>query len=431
MTLEAPRAVMAADLPLRALVIDEWPPFPPDSGRSIRTWNLLKRLAARHAVSFLCYGDPATEACRRVREAGIRLHTVRPFAELRGLSLYCDLLANMFSRFPYSVWKHYTPRFEETLKMILNEQEFDLVHCECTPYGRFLDGVHRPPALIMAHNIESQILFRRAQNGHTMAERVFFSLQARKMEAFERRVLARASCVAAVTELDAECLRSWGVKQIALVENGVDLEYFSPMDKSPSQNEILFLASLDWYPNEDALDYLVREIFPLVLKQRPETLLRVVGRRPSPEIRRRIGGRPKIELVGEVPDARPFLARAGAVVVPLRIGGGSRIKILEALAMGKAVVSTSVGAEGLVTCDGEHLFIADFPEDFARRTVELLDSPSEQRRLGENGRKLVEIRYNWDRIAEALERAWMQTTEVGHSPKAFDSPLGVGLKAGP
>jgi glycosyltransferase involved in cell wall biosynthesis len=262
----------------------------------------------------------------------------------------------------------------------------------------------------MAHNIESQILFRRAQQSRTLVERVFFGLQARRMESFEREVLRQADRVALVTELDAEQVRAWGVQRTSLVENGVDEDQFVPLEGKCDSDEILFLAALDWYPNLDALDYLLEDIFPLVRQASPSARLRIVGRRPPAGLKERIARCPGVELVGEVADVRPFLARAAVVVVPLRIGGGSRIKILEALAMAKAVVSTSIGAEGLAVTDGVHLLLADAPSDFAARTVELLKSSEERLRLGENGRKLVVERYSWDRMARALESAWLRAS---------------------
>jgi glycosyltransferase involved in cell wall biosynthesis len=266
--------------------------------------------------------------------------------------------------------------------------------------------IDKLPTLVMAHNIESQILYRRARCSRTILERVFFGLQARRMEAFEREVLRRADWVTVVTELDAEQARAWGVQKTSLVENGVDVDQFVPMERKCDSEEILFLAALDWYPNLDALDYLLEDILPLVRQASPSARLRIVGRRPPAGLKERIARCPGVELVGEVADVRPFLTRAAVVAVPLRVGGGSRVKILEALAMGKAVVSTSVGAEGLAVTDGVHLLVADTPSAFATRTVELLGSPDEQRRLGENGRKLVVERYSWDQMARALEWAW-------------------------
>jgi glycosyltransferase involved in cell wall biosynthesis len=230
--------------------------------------------------------------------------------------------------------------------------------------------------------------------------------------------------VAAVTALDAEQLAAWGVRHISLVENGVDLDQFVPREEPPQLDHILFCASLDWYPNLDAMDYMLEEIMPPIVQRLPGIKLRIVGKGPPIGLQKRLAGRASVEFVGEVPDVRPYLAKAPAVVVPLLIGGGSRIKILEALAMGKAVVSSSIGAEGLAVSDGVHLLLADTPADFASRVVELLTSPHRSQRLGENGRRLVVDRYSWDRAANALESAWQQacepcrtTTSVGSIPE--------------
>ncbi len=416
---------------LNVLVLDEWLHYPPNSGRGVRTWSLLQRLARRHRVSLLCYGDPEAEASVAARAAGIYLHLVRPFPAPRGARLYGGLLANLFSRYPYSVWKHYTRRYENRLREVLRDNPFDLVHCECTVYARFLRVVERLPKLVMAHNIESQILYRRARCSRTILERVFFGLQARKMESFERAALRRADWVTLVTELDADQVRAWGVQKTSLVENGVDVDQFVPTERKCDSDEILFLAALDWYPNLDALDYLLEDILPLVRQASPSARLRIVGRRPPAGLKERIAHCPGVELVGEVADVRPFLTRAAVVAVPLRIGGGSRVKILEALAMGKAVVSTSVGAEGLAVTEGVHLLLADAPSDFAARTVELLKSSEECLRLGENGRKLVVERYSWDQMARALEWAWEELCGAGHACGVEAPSMGKEAHANP
>jgi glycosyltransferase involved in cell wall biosynthesis len=166
------------------------------------------------------------------------------------------------------------------------------------------------------------------------------------------------------------------------------------------------LATLDWYPNIDALEYFTKEIFPLIRGLRPQVRLRIVGRKPSESLKKQFSSIPAVDFVGEVENVGPYLAQAAVLVVPLRIGGGSRLKILEALAAGKAVVSTSIGAEGLEVRSGEHLLTADSPIEFARCVEELLASKDARARLGEEGRKLVNDRYGWDGIAAELESVW-------------------------
>jgi glycosyltransferase involved in cell wall biosynthesis len=233
-------------------------------------------------------------------------------------------------------------------------------------------------------------------------------MQEWKMRRFERRALLQASEVTAVTTGDVETMRSWGVENVTPIYNGVDLKSYTPAPGAEQEGEILALATLDWYPNVDALDYFTKAIFPLVRVRRPRVKLRIVGRKPSESLKRRFSSIPAVDFIGEVEDIGPYLAQAAVLVVPLRIGGGSRIKILEALAAGKAVVSTSIGAEGLEVRSGKHLLIADRPSEFARCVEELLASKDARARLGEEGRKLVNDRYGWDGIAARLESVWYQ-----------------------
>jgi polysaccharide biosynthesis protein PslH len=393
---------------LHVLVLDEEVPYPLDSGKRIRTWNLLCRLARRHRVSLLCYGSPGSPSVVAAENAGIRIHLVPPPASFTNSNLYLRLFFNLFSPYPYPVDKHFSSAFESRLKQLMTGERIDLVHCEWTPYARFRGAVANRPFLITAHNVESQIWFRRSQQSRCIFHRLFFGLQAAKMKRFECRALRSANRVAAVTPEDEQVMRLWGVRSVSLVENGVDLDYFSKSVEIRSAPELLFLGSLDWYPNIDAFNYLVKTIMPIVHSQRPRTRLRVVGRRPSKELADHIAGLEWAELAADVSDVRPYLTESSLVVVPLRIGGGSRIKILESFASGKALISTSVGAEGLKVVPGEHLEIADEPAEFARQILRLLESPGERERLGTKGRELVAEHYGWDRIVRALESAWYE-----------------------
>jgi polysaccharide biosynthesis protein PslH len=406
---------------LRVLVIDEDIPFPLDAGKRIRTWNLLRRLAERHSVHLLCYGHPNDPGVDAIQQAGIRLCLVPPAVPLSSWRLYLGLLSNVFSPYPFSVTKHYSRRFQRQLDSLLQNEPWDLVQCEWTPYARFMACCDRVPVLVATHNVESQILGRRASCSRNSLARLFFGMQEYKMRSFERRALLRASAVTTVTANDFDTVRHWGVKDVTVVPNGVDLRSFSPHFGAERDNEVLFLGSLDWYPNVDSLAYFLEEIFPLLRARRPEARLRIVGRRPSDALRRRVEGIRGVDFVGEVPDMSSQLDRAAVVIVPLRIGGGSRIKILEALSAGKAVVSTTIAAEGLELKSGEDLLIADSPTEFASCVEELLSSKGKRRELGERGHLLVSARYGWDDIASKLESIWWSLSKRPRSAEASAS----------
>jgi glycosyltransferase involved in cell wall biosynthesis len=189
-----------------------------------------------------------------------------------------------------------------------------------------------------------------------------------------------------------------------VIPTGVDVDYFQPMLVEELANSLVFTGSMDWLPNEDAILYFVDAILPLIKQQLPAVSLEVVGRSPSRKLQALAETEKSVRLTGWVEDIRPFVARGAACIVPLRIGGGTRLKIFEAMAMKKAVISTSVGAEGLPVSSGENILLADTPNDFADSVVSLLRDPSRRQRLGTAARTLVQENYSWPRVAETFAR---------------------------
>jgi polysaccharide biosynthesis protein PslH len=201
---------------------------------------------------------------------------------------------------------------------------------------------------------------------------------------------------------------------VDVVDNGIDRNYFEAVQPDPDPATILFLGSFDWRPNLDAVGLLLDRIFPTVRVAEPAARLLLVGRRPPQALVRRIADIPGVELHGDVADVRPFLATSGIMVVPLRIGGGSRLKILEATACGLPVISTRVGAEGLELVPGEHYLAADEPEVMSEALVSWIRDPRPARAMADRTRAFVFERYDWNKLAERLERVWFDCLENGH-----------------
>jgi sugar transferase (PEP-CTERM/EpsH1 system associated) len=392
---------------LRVMVLDEEVPWPPNSGKRIRTWNLLCRLAGCCELHFFTYGPLSDEGQTALTDHGVRITAVSAIPPSRGPLFWGRLLRNVISKYPYSVSKHFTSRLQREVIMACRDGKFDLAHIEWIPYARY--ATPGLPRLITAHNVESDIWKRRALHSHNYAAGWFFGRQAQRMESFERSAAAHANVVVAVSELDAQRFRSYGVKNITVVPNGVDLDYFRPRPQVPRTDSLVFVGSLDWFPNEDAVKEFATRVLPILRRNIERITLRVVGRKPSASLATTLRRMPGVELVGEVPDVRTYMAEAQVVVVPLRIGGGTRIKVLEALAMGKPVISTSVGAEGLQLEDGRDLLLADTTETFVAQIQLLIANPELQLRLGKNGRATVEKLYGWDAAAEKLAEAWAAT----------------------
>lgn len=400
--------------PLTVLIIDEEVPLPANAGKRIRTWNLLRRAAQVHQVHLLCYGEESMEA-EQVREAGVHLHLVQPLETPGRLQLGLRLLGNLASPWPYSVQKHHTRRFREAVEGLRRRIAFDLIQCEWTPYASFRDGFGETPWVIATHNIEADIWERRAEHAGHPPGRIFFGMQAAKMKRFEARVFAQAAGLGAVSEHDAARMRRQTTAPVQVVDNGVDLDYFSPAG-AYDQLGLLYLGSLDWRPNVDAIEHLVQDIWPLIRRACPAARLEVVGRRASAGLHAMLAGAEGVTLHSDVADVRPILAQS-ILVVPLRIGGGTRIKILEAMGMARPVVSSRIGAEGLELQDGRHLLLAGDAASFAEKTVHLLNDAAGAQRIGEAARNRVAERYGWGRSAERLMELWAQA--AGVSPNSL------------
>jgi len=402
---------------LHVAVLDEELPFPLTSGKRIRTYNLLSRLAERHRITYLCHRNPDQDEAAQAEEAlndlGIRTIVVdRRVPAKRGISFAARLAANLLSPLPYSVATHESTQLRQAAAQLSFDDPPDLWHCEWTPYAQTLRQPLGPaPRVTMAHNVESLIWQRLWETETHPLKRWYIRKQFRKFERFERWAYSTFDCSIAVSEEDARLIRDrFGGKLVEVVDNGVDTAFFEPT--APNQRDpkrILFLGSLDWRPNLDAVKQLIEEIFPSVRAGEPGATLAIVGRKPPEWLHQCAKGQPGIEIHADVPDVRPFLAKAGLLAVPLRIGGGSRLKILEALAAGLPVVTTHIGAEGLHLEPQRHLSVANLPSEMARAILELMRYPEAAQCQTLRGRARILERYDWNGLADRLDDIWRQT----------------------
>ncbi len=399
--------------PLRVVLVDEELPYPPTSGKRIRTLNLTLRLARRHHLTYLCHRNADEAEAVRARaffaEHGVETVVVdRAVPPKSGPLFYARLAANLVSPLPYSVATHNSRALRRAIRGHAAAHPVDLWHCEWTPYAEALRCLPGATRLAIAHNVESLIWQRYFENERHPLKRWYIGRQWRKFRRFEARALREADRAVAVSPEDAALFRrDFGVERVDVVDNGVDTYYFAPSPGPRDPNRILFLGSLDWRPNLDAVEQALTHLHPAVRRAWPSATFCIVGRNPPAALRRRAGAMPGVELHADVPDVRPFLAGSAVMVVPLRIGGGSRLKILEALATGLPVVSTRVGAEGLHLEHGRHLTVAETVADLAGALVDTLRHPDAARARAEEGRRRVLERYDWDALADRLEQVWL------------------------
>jgi len=388
---------------MRILVIDEEFPYPLDSGKRIRSFNLIRRLAARAEVHYLAYGAAHSAAAEACAAAGIHpLPVPGGLPPNSGPGFYARLAANLLSPRPYIVARHYSRRFQHALDRTVAALRPDLVLCEWTPYAAFVEHLTSIPRVIVAHNLEQRIWRRYWENEPRGPKRAYIGHQARKVADFEQHAFAGVEGAVAVSREEAEAIgAAHSALRVAVVENGVDLDFFRAQSCSVEAETLVFVGAMHWRPNQDAVAHFVTEVLPRLQQRHPNLRFDVVGQAPPPEIRR-LDERPGVRILGRVDDVRPYVAAATACVVPLRIGGGTRLKILEALAMKKAVVATTIGAEGLELDEGEHILRADTPTVMAEAITRVCGDPALRERLGRQGRQRVEERYGWDALAAKL-----------------------------
>jgi len=378
--------------------------LPLHSGGDIRSYHIARHLASRNELCFFSYydGQPDAEYERQLVEhfpGACCVCTAKPkTVPARAL----DYVLRLADRAPYAVSRFKSVPVQDQLEAWFTEGRFDVAVCD------FLDAaVNFPsslaiPSVMFQHNVESEIWRRHAETETNPAKRPVYAIEFKKMLAYERAAVQRFPHVIAVSEHDKELMSAWvDASQITVVPTGVDLREYQPdlsdRDLAPV---VMFIGAMDWEPNIDAVEFFCEEIWPAVLANVPEAKFRIVGRNPDRRVQQFAGD--SVEVTGRVPAVIDHLRDAAVVIVPLRIGGGTRLKIYEAMAAGKAIVSTSVGAEGLDVHDGRDIVLADVPEKFATAIVTLL-TDGEARRQYERAAAALAARYDWTAVGARFE----------------------------
>jgi glycosyltransferase involved in cell wall biosynthesis len=380
--------------------------WPLNTGGRLRSFHIISELSHRHRVTLLTTHGPADDPlglaaalprCERVTSIPSRL------PKRGGVRFAMAVLGSWFSPLPVDLWKARVPALRREAHRLAGTRQVDVcvVDFLAAAPNSPLKGL--APTILFTHNVEHMIWKRLGATERRAWRRALLEIEWRKMRRYEGRACAAASLTLAVSEVDRAVLASLAPGAVVrAVPTGVDVGYFAPDGRPEAPARLVFTGSMDWYPNEDAVLYFVDDLLPRIRRDVPDVSLTVVGRNPTPRLRR-LCEATGVHVTGTVDDVRPHVGEAAVCVVPLRVGGGTRLKIFEALAMGKAVVSTSVGAEGLPLSSGEHAVLADDPVDFARAVVRLVRHPEERRRLGLAGRRLVEERYSWGEVARRFE----------------------------
>ncbi|GFO60116.1 glycosyl transferase family 1 [Geomonas silvestris] len=394
---------------MKILIVTPSFPYPPDSGAKIRIFNIIRYLSREDEVHLIsltdCSDDDAVPEMQRYCK---KVHAVRTNRRPALLQLP-GVLYNFVRGLPFMLKYAQAPELKKALEQVCERDNYDIIQFEHSYMAynvKYLSKELSCKTVLSFHNIASLQYYRIYQLEKRLVRKVECLFEWVPMLRWESKIAQRFHKSLVVSELDRILLRLMNPGlDVSVVPNGVDARKFSCTPLAGRKRNIIFVGLMDYGPNADAVLYFHREIFPLIKEKVPDLGFMVVGSDPPREVRE-LSRNPDVVVTGRVDDLRPYYQKALVAVIPLRSGGGTRLKIIEALSTGTPVVSTSVGCEGLEVSDGEHIMIADSPEAFAAKVVSLIEDSSQWLRLSSQGRELVEKTYDWEYLTASLRKVY-------------------------
>jgi len=400
---------------MKILIISHKVCYPPQGGSTLRQFNLLKESSKHNEIYLLAFNqkpilrrpgrlgdskDILKRYCKEVKIIDVPVDKSK-------LRWYFLLLLNLFSLTPYSTWRFRSREMTDVIKRYLKTNSFDLIQTDTIALANYSKLAPDLPKVLVHENIESQLLRRRSRYHRNLPAKMYLAFQAYKLRRYERRVADMVDCNITVSEEDKRTLlQICPNAKIKVVPNGTDTDYFRPIHQLGNRYGLVFAGSMSWFPNKDGMIFFAREIWPRIKGAVPEVTMEVIGSDPPQEVLELAQNDKAFKVLGFVDDVRPHIDRAAVYVVPIRVGGGTRLKILDAMAMGKAIVSIAVGAEGLRVADGKDILIADDPNMFTQKVVELIGDPNLREELGLRARKTVLDWYSWKTIGPQLQKVY-------------------------
>jgi glycosyltransferase involved in cell wall biosynthesis len=419
--------------------------LPVQNGGNIRTYHVLRYLSARHELTFFSYygGTPDPDYERELqRQLPGAVAVCTGKRELSGAARALDYLVHLGAQPPYAVSRFADTKVQKQLQDWFREQRFDVAVCDFLDAAVNFPGRLNIPSVLFQHNVESEIWRRHAATAGNPAKKMIYRMEFRKMLRYERAVVRKFQHVISVSANDRSIMMQWvDADRVTIVPTGVDLAQYRPdparLDptSAPATSDpansgpnplaasaplITFVGAMDWEPNVDAVEYFCSEIWPAIKAEVPQARFRIVGRNPGRRVQKWASNSnsndDSIEVTGRVPSVIEHLRQSAVIIVPLRIGGGTRLKIYEAMATAKAVVSTTVGAEGLDVHHGRDIMLADDAPSFAQAVIMLLRDP-ELRRRYEKAAAETAARYDWPAVGERFSEV-LQSVAEKKSPAA-------------
>lgn len=389
---------------------------PVNKGGRIRTYQMLRALKAQHDITYVALhdkdqSDPALEQATEYCNTVVRIPHVQPIRSQ--LKYWTDLVQSLTSSLPFAVWRYKSAELTNWLNQNATPDKFDIVIVDFLAPAAGVPDSLRVPVMLFEHNVETEIWRRHAETATSFAKKQLFQLQESRMRAFEKAWCKRADLVVAVSDADAIALENdFGAVKPIPVPTGVDTDYFRPQSSKKREDGLfIFVGSMDWLPNEEGVKWFCESVWPDVRRKIPHARFRIVGRSPSAAVQALADEKNGVEVTGSVPDVRPHLEAAAAMLVPLRIGGGTRLKIFEAMGMECPVISTTIGAEGLPVTDGTHLLIADTAAETVAACADIVSNPARASSIAGAAAEFVRRHHSWAGVAQAFSDACDQAVQ--------------------
>lgn len=405
---------------MRVLFVTQIVPYPPHGGVLQRGFNLLRELGKEHEIHLLAFhhldelpmGQPYQDSRRELGKFCRHLEYFPLWVKKSSWRRTLAFAAATAYPWPYSVLSHRSSQLAQRIESICSgPNRPDLVHLDTialAPYARYCNGIK---TVLAHHNVESQLMRRRGEAEKNPLARLYVNLQADRLERFEERHCARFPLNIMVSDNDARTLEKMiPGSRTCVIPNGVDIEYFHPRPPT-DEPTMIYTGGMNMFANRDAVEWFIDEIFPRVQAAIPNARFLAVGTKPSAHALAAAQKDKNIEVPGFVPDVRPWVERAAIYVVPLRVGGGTRLKVLDAMAQGKAIVSTRIGAEGIVGEHGKEFLFADDAKSFADTVIALLKDRDARKRLGAAARARAESEYSWPILGRKLAQGYASVLE--------------------
>jgi sugar transferase (PEP-CTERM/EpsH1 system associated) len=410
---------------MNILWLSHFIPYPPRGGLLQRSYNLLREAAREHDISLLALRQralhPTAESvdeavahlaglCRRVEVVDI------PWEGWRG-GWHALVLYSLASPLPYDANWLRSARLARLVEEWLAAESIDLIHCDTVGLAGYVAGVPGIPKILNHHNVESDMMFKRAAGERHPLKRLYFAREGRKLAAWERRWCGQFDHNITVSQLDAQRLsRGLSPGTVSDIPNGCDLDYFRPLGRPLRRQHLVFAGSLGWYPNVRAMEFFCDELWPALKREVPQATMLMVGRRPVASLIERCRHLEGVSLQGYVDDIRPYIDEAHVYVCPIRDSGGTKLKVLDALAMQKAIVAHPIACEGIEVTPERDILLAESPQEFVRQVVRLLYDDALRESLGRAGRQLVQTKYSYALIGRRLRELYASVGGRGRQP---------------